>query len=80
MAVQVLWQLVILTAFLQLLAALCKLGRLIQFVSHSVIVGYIAGTAIAIAINQLFTLIGMEQMTGVHSFYERAAYLITHIN
>ena len=80
MAVHVLSQLVILTALLQLLAAVCKLGRLIQFVSHSVIVGYVAGTAIAITINQLFIVLGIERMTGVHSFYERAAYLITHIH
>lgn len=80
MAIQVLSQLVLLTAFLQIMAALCKLGRLIQFVSHSVIVGYIAGTAIAIFVNQLFTLLGVERMQGVHSFYERGAYLLTHLS
>jgi|688.fasta_scaffold43367_2 SulP family sulfate permease len=79
MAIQVLSQLVILIAFLQILAALCKLGKLTQFVSHSVVVGYITGTAIAIIINQLFTLLGIEQMPGVRSLYERGAYLLTHI-
>lgn len=80
MAIQILTQLVLLTALLQILAAVCKLGRLIQFVSHSVIVGYIAGTAIAITVNQLFTFLGVERMQGVHSFYERGAYLLTHLH
>ncbi len=79
MAIQVMTQLVFLIALLQLAAAVCKLGRLIQFVSHSVIVGYIAGTAIAIVVNQLFTLMGIESMQGVHSFYEQGAYLLTHL-
>ncbi len=79
MAVQVLTQLVFLTALLQLAAVVCKLGRLIQFVSYSVIVGYIAGTAIAIVVNQLFSIFGIERMPGVHSFYEQGAYLLTHL-
>lgn len=78
-AVQVMTQLVFLIGFLQLLAAWCKLGRLTQFVSHSVIVGYMAGTAIAVVINQLFTFLGMPRMPGVHSLYERACFLFTHI-
>ena len=79
MAVQVLTQLVFLTASMQILAALCKLGRLIQFVSHSVIVGYITGTTIAIVINQLYTLVGLHREGGVHSLYERGAYFMTHV-
>jgi sulfate permease, SulP family len=80
MAVLILTQLVLLIAILQLVAAVCKLGRLIQFVSHSVIVGYVSGTAIAIIINQLFPFFGMQRMPGVHSFYERGAYLIKHLS
>lgn len=80
MAVLVLSQLVLLIALLQLLAAVCKLGRLIQFVSHSVIVGYIIGTTIAIIINQLFPFLGIERMAGEHSFYERGVYLFQHLS
>jgi len=80
MAIQVLTQLVFLTALVQLLASIFKLGRLVQFVSHSVIVGYVTGTAIAIVINQLYVLVGIERQEGVHSFYERGAYLLTHIH
>jgi sulfate permease, SulP family len=80
MAVLVLTQLVLLIAILQLVAAVCKLGRLIQFVSHSVIIGYVCGTAIAIFINQLFPFLGIERMPGVHSFYERGTYLVQHFS
>lgn len=78
-AVQILTQLTLLVGLMQVLAAVCKLGRLIQFVSHSVVIGYIAGTAIAMVINQLFTFLGLTRMQGVHSFYEKGAYLATHL-
>ena len=78
MAIQVLTQLTFLTGFFQILAAGCKLGRLTQFVSHSVIIGYIAGTAIAMGINQSYVLFGIDFMPGVHSLYERGVYLISH--
>lgn len=78
MAVQILTQLCFLTGLLQILAAGFKLGRLTQFVSHSVVIGYIVGTAIAMSINQMYVMLGIESMTGVHSLYERAMYLISH--
>lgn len=79
MSVQVLTQLCLLIGIFQLLAASCKLGRLTQFISHSVVVGYIAGAAIAVIINQLFTFLGVPGMEGDHSLYEKAAYLVTHL-
>lgn len=79
-AIQILTQLTLLIGILQVLAAACKLGRLTQFVSHSVIVGYIAGTAIAIVVNQFYTFLGISRMPGVHSLYERASYLMTHLH
>ncbi len=80
MAVMVLSQLVLLVAILQLAAAVCKLGRLIQFVSHSVIIGYVTGTAVAIVINQMFPFLGIQKMPGLSSFYERGCYLFTHLH
>lgn len=80
MAMQILTQLTFVTGFLQVLAAGCKLGRLTQFVSYTVIVGYIVGTACAMAITQAYILLGIEAMPGVHSLYERGAHLISHWN
>lgn len=77
--IQILTQLTFLTAILQMLAAWCRLGRLTQFVSHSVIVAYISGTAFAVIISQLFIFFGIPRMPGVHSLYENAVYLVTHI-
>lgn len=79
-AVQILTQLSLLIGLIQVAASICKLGRLTQFVSHSVVVGYIAGAAIAVVINQMFPFLGISRMPGVHSFYERGTYLLTHLN
>lgn len=75
MAFQILTQLSFLTGFFQVIAAGCKLGRLTQFVSYSVVIGYIAGTAIAMGITQMYVLLGIESMPGVHSLYERGIHL-----
>lgn len=79
-AVQILTQLTLLVAILQITAAWCRLGRLIQFVSHSVIVGYICAAAIAVVINQLFVFLGISRATGMHSLYESGVYLVTHLD
>src|SRR5690606_29925695 len=64
----------------QILAVGLKLGRLSQFISHSVVIGYIMGTTIAVVTNQIFTLLGIARMPGVHSLYERGVYLLYHLN
>lgn len=77
--IRILTQLTVLTAILQTLGAWCRLGRLSQFVSHSVIVAYISGTALAVIISQLFIFLGLPRNPGVHSLYENTIYLIAHI-
>jgi sulfate permease, SulP family len=79
MAIQILTQLTLLVGILQILASVCKLGRLTQFVSHSVVIAYITGTAIAIIINQLFTFFGIANIPGDHSLYAKSLYLMTHL-
>lgn len=79
-ALQILTQLSLLVALLQMAAAWCRLGRLIQFVSKSVITGYIAGAALAMMINQLFAFFGINQQSGAHSMYERLSYLVMNIH
>jgi SulP family sulfate permease len=77
---QILTQLCLLVGMIQALAAGCKLGRLTQFVSHSVIVAFIAGTAMAIVVNQLFTFTGISNTAGGDSIYDRAFYFATHLH
>jgi len=80
MALQILTQLTLLVGIIQVLAANFKLGRLTQFVSHSVIVGYITGTAIAVIVNQIFTFLGIPNDSGGLSIYAKGLYLVTHLN
>lgn len=79
-ALQILTQITILTGMLQLVAAWFHLGSLTQFVSQSVIIGYISGATLAVIINQSYILLGIQRMPGVHSLYENAVYLISHLN
>jgi SulP family sulfate permease len=44
-----------------------------------VIVAFIAGTAIAVIVNQLFTFTGIPNTPGGDSLYEKAFYLVTHL-
>jgi sulfate permease, SulP family len=80
LAIQILTQLTMTVGALQLLAAGCKLGRLTQFVSHSVVVGYLAGVAISLVVNQLFTVFGLPRSYDIHSVYEKSIYLIMHLH
>ncbi len=80
LAVQILTQLSMTVGALQLLAAGCRLGRLTQFVSHSVIVGYLAGVAISLVVNQLFTFFGLPRSYDIHSVYEKSIYLMMHLH
>lgn len=76
--VQILTQLMLLVGGIQILAAFFKLGRLTHFVSHTVIVGYLFGVALALVINQIFPLIGIAVPNDSSSLYERVAYIFTH--
>lgn len=80
LALQILTQLMLVVGIIQMLAAFFKLGRLTQFVSHTVIVGYVVGVALALVINQTFPLLGMEVPMQVSSLYERSIYILSHLS
>lgn len=63
----------------QLIASLFTLGRLIQFVSHAVVVGYIAGTAVAISVGQLFPFTGITCPDTLDTLYQKMSYWLLHI-
>lgn len=78
-AIQILTQLVLLVALFQMAAATMRLGRLVQFVSHSVVVGYLVGTASAVVITQLYVFLGLPAYSGFHSLFDRFIHIFTSI-
>ena len=58
-----------LVGIIQLAMGLARLGVLVNFISHSVIVGFTAGAAILIGTNQLRNFFGIEMDRGI-PFYE----------
>lgn len=79
-SLQILTMLTLLVGLVQIMAAGAQLGRLTQFVSHSVVIGYIVGTALAVSVNQIYTFFGVPMMSGDHSIYAKGFYFITHLN
>jgi len=55
-----------------------KLGTLVNFISHSVVIGFTAGAAILIAFNQLKNFFGIPIPRGSH-FYEIIMYFFQRI-
>jgi len=77
--VELIGLLTLLIGAFQLLAAFFKLGRLIQFVSYSVVVGYIAGTAACIVVGQLFAMTGLSCPPEIDTLYHKIFYWATHL-
>lgn len=78
LAVQILAQLSLLVGIFQIIAAIFRLGRLTQFVSSAVIVGYMTGTAIALVVSQCFIFLGMQIPEGVLSLFQKVTYIVSH--
>ena len=60
--------------FLELTMGLMRMGGLVKFISHTVAIGFTAGAAILIAVNQFKNFIGVEVPRGRH-FYDTIGYL-----
>jgi len=63
---------------IKLVMGLAKMGKLVNFVSNSVVIGFAAGAGILIAFKQLKYVFGIDVPLG-SSFYEIINYLIVHI-
>jgi len=62
---------------MQLLMGFAKLGTLVNFISHSVIIGFTAGAAILIASSQAKTFFGLDMPGGLHP-HEVLINILTH--
>ena len=64
---------------IQLAMGFARMGKLVNFVSHSVIIGFTAGAGILIAFKQLQHVFGIKVPQG-SSFYEIVSYISTNFN
>ena len=62
----------------QLVMGFARLGALVNFISHSVVVGFTAGAAVLIATKQIQHFFGIHIPRG-SEFYETLAHLFTNI-
>jgi SulP family sulfate permease len=68
-----------LAGFFQLAMGLLRMGKLVNFVSHSVIIGFTAGAGILIAFKQLKHVFGIKVPQG-SSIVEIVTYIGSHIS
>lgn len=68
-----------LAGFFQLVMGLLRMGKLVNFVSHSVIIGFTAGAGILIAFKQLKHVFGIKVPQG-STIYEIVEYIVLNIS
>lgn len=64
---------------IQFAMGLAKMGKLVNFVSHSVIIGFTAGAGILIAFKQLKHVFGLDVPQG-SSFYDIIKHIVSNIS
>lgn len=62
----------------QLLMGLARMGALVNFISHTVIIGFTAGAAILIAASQIKNFLGLDIPRGAH-FHEVLGHTAIHL-
>ena len=67
-----------LVGLIQLAMGMARLGALVNFISHTVIIGFTAGAALLIAASQLKHFLGLSIPRGAH-FHEVLLYTATHL-
>jgi sulfate permease, SulP family len=70
--------LTLMVGVLELAMGLARLGALVNFISHSVVVGFTAGAAFLIAANQFKNFFGIEIPRGLH-FHEMLGTLLLSV-
>jgi sulfate permease, SulP family len=70
--------LAVLAGLIAILAGLFKLGRIASFFSESVLVGFVTGLALTVAIKQVPKLLGFEGGSG--NFWERLRHILTNLS
>lgn len=76
----VLTHLVFTIGVIQIGVSFLNIEKILQFISRSVILGYFAGVALAIFINQLYPLLGIGALQGDYSVFVRAVHLLKELD
>ena len=80
-AYQMLFLMTFLVGVLQIIYGFIKLGKVIDFVSHTVLIGFTAGAGVLIALGQVNTILGMSiKNSAAMSTMEKMYYIVIHIN
>lgn len=80
-AYQMLFLMTFLVGVLQIIYGVIKLGKVIDFVSHTVLVGFTAGAGVLIALGQVSTLLGISIKNSAEmSTMQKMYYIVTHIS
>lgn len=58
---------------------LARLGTLVNFISHTVVIGFTAGAAILIASSQLKHILGLAMPSGM-TFYADGGFILSHLS
>lgn len=67
------------TGVIQLLLGLAKMGAVVNFISHSVVIGFTAGAAILIATSQAGHFLGIS-VNANNSFWETWAFILQNLD
>ncbi|PIS01311.1 MAG: hypothetical protein COT84_03065 [Chlamydiae bacterium CG10_big_fil_rev_8_21_14_0_10_35_9] len=78
LVLQILMHIIFVIGAVQIFSAFFNVGKLLQFVSRSVVLGYFAGVALAIIANQMYYFTGVE-LGDNNTLIFRASYFLTHI-
>lgn len=69
--------LTLIVGLLELTLGVFRLGTIVNFISHSVVIGFTAGAGVLIAVSQLKNFLGLDIPRGAKS-YEVVHYVATH--
>lgn len=69
----------LLVGMVKMILGFARLGALLNFVSHAVLTGYMAGAAVLIAFNQLPGLLGLQQHHHGLMFYQQIGGIIRQL-
>ena len=79
-AYEMLFLLTFMTGAIQLLFGVIRLGKAVNYVSHAVIVGFMSGAGVLIALCQLNALLGISIKNSAQmATMEKVYYVITHL-